>query len=262
MTDTDKKQSTQTWLAGLLLLLVAIVGIQAWYMVGMKEQLSAIHDQQVTAKPAMQKETETAATTRPVTITKAAPVAVATAQTVAQQAQAASPGSQPQMPARPQTRPLPHSLFDDDFFNSAPYDAQTWNPYEEIQRMQRDMDRMFNNAFSRFNTSPDFQHLFREGFTTPEMDVQEDDHKYTVIVNLPGSSEENVSVNLNGQTLTVKGEQKFEKLDKDGQGNIIFQERRSGSFQRSITLPGPVKQAGMKTNIDNGVLTITIPKDV
>jgi len=154
------------------------------------------------------------------------------------------------------------SLFDDSFFNSAPYDMQTWDPYEEIQRMQREMDRMFNNAFSRFNNSPDFQHLFKEGFTSPEMDVREDDKNYTVIVNLPGSSEENVSVDLNERTLTVKSEQKFEKLDKDSKGNIIFQERRSGSFLRSITLPGPVKHAGMKTEIKNGVLTITIPKDV
>lgn len=175
------------------------------------------------------------------------------------------------LPASAQTQPTtqadnqqqssnPHLLFNDDFFTAQPFDAQTWNPYEEIQRMQRDMDRMFNNAFNRFNSSPDFQHLFKEGFITPEMDIQEDDEKYTVIVNLPGSGEDNVSVNLNGQTLTVKGEQKFEKLDKDSQGNIIYQERRSGAFQRSITLPGPVKQAGMKTDIKNGVLTITIPK--
>jgi len=175
------------------------------------------------------------------------------------------------LPASAQTQPTtqadnqqqssnPHLLFNDDFFSAQPFDAQTWNPYEEIQRMQRDMDRMFNNAFNRFNSSPDFQHLFRESFTTPEMDVQEDNDKYTVIINLPGSSEDNVSVNLDGQTLTVKSEQKFEKMDKDSQGNIIFQERRSGAFQRSITLPDPVKQAGMKTDIKNGVLTITIPK--
>jgi len=215
MTDTDKKQSRQTLLSGLLLLLVT-------------------------------------------TLYAATLPAAAQAQTAEQQPQQTQPNSQ----AQPQTQPWPHSFFDDDFFRAQAFDAQTWNPYEEIQRMQRDMDRMFNNAFSRFNSSPDFQHLFREGFTTPEMDVREDDDKYTVIVNLPGSGEDNVSVNLDGQTLTVKGEQKFEKLEKDSQGNIIFQERRSGAFQRSITLPGPVKQAGMKTDINNGVLTITIPKDV
>ena len=181
-------------------------------------------------------------------------LALSTAQAATQQTPTA-PGNKQQQAETP-------LLFNDDFFNNAPYDMQTWNPYEEIQRMQREMDRMFNNAFNRFNNSPDFQHLFRDGFATPEMDVTEDDKNYTVIVNLPGSSKENVSVDLNEQTLTVKAEQKFEKLDKDSKGNIIFQERRSGSFLRSITLPGPVKHAGMKTKIDNGVLTITIPKDV
>ncbi len=249
MTDTDKKPSRQTLLTGLLLLLLAIVGVQAWYMFGMKQQMDAIHNQQITAQPVTHNKAYTTAALQAATLP-----ATAQTRTVAQQAQQTQPNNQAQ--------PQPRSFFDDDFFTAQPFDAQTWNPYEEIQRMQRDMDRMFNNAFNRFNRSPGFQHLFRESFTTPEMDVQEDKDKYTVIVNLPGSGEDNVSVNLEGQTLTVKGEQKFEKLDKDSQGNIIFQERRSGTFQRSITLPGPVKQAGMKTDIDNGVLTITIPKDV
>jgi len=175
-------------------------------------------------------------------------------QTAAQRAPATQPDSQQQ--------PQAHSSINDNFFNSTPYNTQTWNPYEEIQRMQRDMDRMFNDAFNRFNNSPDFQPLFRESFTTPEMDLQEDNDKYTVIVNLPGSDKDNISVNLNGQILKVQGEQKLEKQNKDRQGNIIFQERRSGAFQRSITLPGPVKQAGMKTRVDNGVLTVIIPKKV
>ena len=241
MTDTDKKPSRKTLLTGLLLLLLTIVGVQAWYMFGMKQQMDAMHNQQAAAQPAIHNPTDTTASFQVITALHAATLPAA---------------------AQTQMQQWPHSLFNDDFFTAQPFDAQTWNPYEEIQRMQRDMDRMFNNAFNRFNNSPDFQHLFREGFTTPEMDVREDDEKYTVIINLPGSGKDNVSVNLDGQTLTVKGEQKFEKLDKDSQGNIIFQERRSGAFQRSITLPGPVKQAGMKTDIDNGVLTITIPKDV
>lgn len=171
----------------------------------------------------------------------------------------------PQTPAtQTETQQLPQkkSLFDDSFFNTTPYDMQTWDPYEEIQRMQREMDRMFSNAFNRFNNSPDFRHLFREGFTAPEMDVREDDKNYIVIVNLPGSSKDDISVDLKEQTLTVKSKHDFEKLDKDSRGNIIFQERRSGSFLRSITLPGPVKHTGMKTDIKNGVLTIIITKDV
>jgi len=243
MTDTNQKQPKQILLTGLLLLLVVIVGIQAWYMVDMKEQLNIIHKQQMVVAPVTNNNINTAP-----------------ARKLPVKNQVATQPSQQQ--TAPKSQPQAHTLFDNDFFKSSPYDAQAWNPYEEIQRMQRDMDRMFNNAFSRFNSSPDFQHLFRQGFTTPEMDIQEDDVQYTVIIDLPGSNKDNISVNLDGQTLTVKGEQNFTKQDKDNMGNIIFQERRSGSFQRSITLPGPVKQSGMKTEISNGVLTITIPKDV
>lgn len=161
--------------------------------------------------------------------------------------------------------------------------------------MQRDIDRMFDEAFNRYNVNPDlqnrsqqrphqgphqglkqrppqrpeqrseqrnFHYSFHQNFKVPEMDVKEDADKYTVIVNLPGSDAKDVSVNLDGQRLTVRGEQRFEKQDKDNSGNIIFQERRSGSFQRSVTLPGPVKQAGMKTDVKNGVLTVTVPKDI
>ena len=219
-------------------------------MAGMKEQMDVIHTQQTTIQ----------------TIEKNTDDNTSSSNAAVQSNADTLPLKPQKAPEKQLSRPMiqqpPRSLFDDDFFNQHSNDAQNWNPYEEIQRMQRDMDRMFNNTFSRFNGNPDFQHLFAQRFTTPEMDVQEDDNQYTVIVDLPGASEENISVNLDDQTLTVKGEQEFEKQDKDAMGNIIFQERRSGSFQRSITLPGPVKQSGMKTEVSNGVLTITIPKEV
>ena len=60
--------------------------------------------------------------------------------------------------------------------------------------------------------------------------------------------------------LTVNGEQYFNQQEKDAMGNVIFQEHRSGTFQRSLTLPEPVKQNGMETHVANGVLTITMPK--
>jgi HSP20 family protein len=126
------------------------------------------------------------------------------------------------------------------------------------------MDEVFNNAFSGFNSSKDFQPLFRnntaDNIASPQMKLKEDDKKYTVTVNLPGADEKNISVNLDGQQLTVSGEQDFSQQKKDAAGNVVFQQHRSGTFQRSITLPQPVKQNGMVTNVDNGVLTITVPK--
>ena len=126
--------------------------------------------------------------------------------------------------------------------------------------MQREMDRLFNESFRRFDDSPEFRHLFREGMISPELDVSEDADKYTIKVNLPGSDESSVDVKLDGQQLTIQGAQNYEKQDRDAAGNIVYRERRSGSFKRSFTLPEPVDEKGMKTDIKNGVLTIIVPK--
>lgn len=249
MSNSDQNQAKKLLVIGLIIFLSVVVGWQAWTMSNMKQQLDEIQlnagsvqsGGNLSVVPSVQ-----AQPTLPPSSHNSIPL---------QSQGSRSQGNTPQSKA-----PVaPRSLFDDDFFNT-PFDSRTWNPYEEIQRMQRDMDRLFNQTFSRFNQSPDFQQFFNQGVTTPEMDVHEDDSQYTVIVNLPGAEENNISVKLDGQILTVEGKQDFSKQNKDSMGNVIFQERRSGSFQRSITLPEPVRESGMKTQVDNGVLTITIPK--
>jgi HSP20 family protein len=147
----------------------------------------------------------------------------------------------------------------DNTFSRPPYYARTWDPYQEIERMQRQMKRAFNNAYGHYS-HPGFRHHFRQDISAPKMDVREDNNQYTVFVNIPGADAKSLSVNLDDQRLSVRGRQSYEKQDRDERGRIIFRERRSGKFQRSITLPEPVKQKGMQTRIDNGVLTITIPK--
>ena len=84
--------------------------------------------------------------------------------------------------------------------------------------------------------------------------------KYMVMVNLPGADENDISVTLDGQRLTIKGKRYYEKRDRNPSGNIVFQERQSGKFKRSLTLAHPVHQNKMKTRLDNGILKILIPK--
>ena len=90
--------------------------------------------------------------------------------------------------------------------------------------------------------------------------MREDQNQYIVLVNIPGADQKDVSVTLEGQRLTVMGKQEYKNQDRDANGNIIFSERRSGKFKRSITLRAPVDKKGMQTQIDNGVLRILIPK--
>ncbi len=243
----SENNSKQAVLTGLLVILIVIVGVLVWNTMQMKDQLNKIqHTRTVVATTSMPQHILPAnrITQMPVSAAK--------------KLSASTTGKKPVTAGNNSTSAAP-SLFNDNFFKQ-PDNAQQWNPYAEIQRMQREMDRAFNHAFNRFNQSPDFKQFFRQNIATPEMDVKDNKDHYTVIVNLPGADNKNISVNLNGQVLTVKGKQDINKQNKDSMGNIIFQERRSGMFERSITLPDPVKQSGMKTQVKNGVLTITIQK--
>lgn len=157
---------------------------------------------------------------------------------------------------------------DRDFGNDNEW--QTWDRLtrdlqEEIRRMHRDIDRMFRDyerAYDRHNRRrPDDQYSFQQNFSAPKMKVKEDSTQYIITVNLPGADENDISVSLEGQRLSIKSKRKTQKETRDSTGNVVFRAQSSGNFQRSITLPEPVIKNAMKTKTDKGVLTIIIPKD-
>lgn len=261
MSDTNQGQSKQTFLIILVLLLILVAGIQTLYMVGMKQQLDMIHSQQ--SSPVLP-EQNTAVIEKPIKETDNA-VAPAIAQQSSLQGKEVEalvqklPQKLPQKPeasVRPGNAPPLASV---DTINK-PFDAQTRSRYDEIQRMQYEMDRRFNQRFDRYKNKPDFQYHFSQSLSTPKMNVRENEHQYTVRMDLPGADESDISVNLDRQRLTVKGKQDSKKQNRNATGNMVFSESRSGTFRRSITLNHPVIQNKMKSHLDNGVLVIIIPK--
>ncbi len=259
MPEKNQSQSTQLsfTMQAVLLLLVVIIGIQIWYMLAMKKQLDTIQAEYISIQPSAQaaseKEEGAAAT---IAVDKINTPAIAENKTEPvpqdQAAQKMPPGNRNAAPV------LPPALPKGSPFNSRYY-AQTRDPYEDLRRMRRHMERVFNDRQNTYKR-PDFHYHFRQDISVPEMEVREDDRQYIVLVNIPGADERNISVKLEGQRLTVRGKQMQQKQDRDASGHIIFSVRRSGSFQRSITLHAAVEERGMKTRIDNGVLTIIIPK--
>ncbi len=245
MSESNSDQSKQTLLYSAVVLLLVTVGFLSWYTIKTKDKLDDMRGYHVAVVDT--------------NVGNSQPLQLATNMQNNAVAPSAHSASANKPTSHSQKQTSSSSSFDNNFFNQ-PVGSQNWNPYEEIQRMQREMDRAFNHTFNGFNQNPNFQHFFRQNVSVPDMDIHENASQYTVIVNLPGADKKNISVNLNGQVLTVKGEQDFSKEDKNAQGRVIYQERRSGSFQRSITLPQLVKQNGMKTQIKNGVLTVTIQK--
>ena len=132
-----------------------------------------------------------------------------------------------------------------------------WNPYEEMQRMQNEMEQLFGDSFSRFHMNTPLGSLSK----VPDVDLQEKPDQYLVTVNAPGADQSSLEVKLEDRVLhiSIKTEQAEDETDgKNGQ--YSFRERFMGEFHRALTLPGPADAAKMKTDYRNGVLTITIPK--
>lgn len=236
-------------LASVIFSLIAVIAIQTWFMADMKDQLDELSANTVEPATAViaavQPENDNTASSQSQSETaENSPADSDDAQ--------APHATEPQQPATGYSR----SPFDDDWFKH--HDLDNWNPYAEIQRMQHEMDQIFNNAFGRFGSDPAFQNM--QGFVTPGMDLRDEGDHFVAIVDLPGAEKDAISIDLEDQTLTVSAEQRFENQRSDEQGNIIFQERRSGSFRRSMVLPEPVVTSEMHSDYKNGVLTITIPK--
>src|SRR6202049_467990 len=132
-----------------------------------------------------------------------------------------------------------------------------WEPFREFSitqdRMNR-MNRLFRESYSP--ESPD------EALTTtsfaPPVDIYEDEHNITLKLEVPGIDEKDIDVRIDGTTLTVHGERKIEKEEKEE--NFRRVERQYGSFTRSFTLPSSLDPGQVTAHYDTGMLNINLAK--
>lgn len=93
---------------------------------------------------------------------------------------------------------------------------------------------------------------------SPSSDLSETEKEYKVVLDLPGMERKDINVNMQDNRLIISGERKKEEKE-EGQ-DFIRKERYSGSFYRSFTLPGEIKESAIKAQFKEGVLTVTVPK--
>jgi HSP20 family protein len=115
------------------------------------------------------------------------------------------------------------------------------------------------NRFVRESYSPEGP---EEALTTtnfaPPVDIYEDEHNITLKMEVPGIDEKDIDVRIENTTLTVHGERKIEKEEKEE--NFRRVERQYGSFTRSFTLPSAVDTGQVSANYDKGVLKVSLAK--
>jgi HSP20 family protein len=131
-------------------------------------------------------------------------------------------------------------------------------PFDSMIRWADEMDRMFENiGFGRGLFPVTFRKELKEAWWRPTVEVFEKGGEFFVRAELPGLHKENVTVEIEDELLTIRGERKHEK--EENKEYWYRSERLYGSFYRTIPLPEGVKTENAKATFTGGVLEITMP---
>jgi len=125
-----------------------------------------------------------------------------------------------------------------------------WDPFDSLTEIHNEMDRLFGRSL-RSQTG-------LEGVFSPAIDVAVEKDNVIIKADLPGLTRDDVSVTLQENYLTIKGEKKQETEKKET--NYFLSERVHGSFTRVIELPVAVDAARIEARFKDGVLQVTLPK--
>src|ERR1700723_1666438 len=128
-----------------------------------------------------------------------------------------------------------------------------FEPFREFSTLQDRLNRLFRESHREGQD----ESLTTSSFA-PAVDDYEGEHNVTLKIDVPGIDEKDIDVRIEGNTLTVHGERKIEKEEKEE--NFRRVERQYGEFTRSFTLPSSVDTGQVNANYDNGVLKITLAK--
>lgn len=126
-----------------------------------------------------------------------------------------------------------------------------WDPMREMLNMREAMDSVFDDFFRK---SP----VEYKGMGVFDLDMYQTADKIFIKACLPGAKTDDIKINMTDNILTISGETKEEKEEKDMQYHI--RERRFGSFTRSIELPTRVLAEKATAEFSDGILTLSLPK--
>ena len=126
-----------------------------------------------------------------------------------------------------------------------------WGTFQGLNSLQDQVNRLFGHAAGQSGEAD-------VTAWAPPVDIYETEQALVVKADLPDVEEKDIDVRVENNTLTIRGERKFEKDVKED--NYLRVERTYGSFLRSFSLPETVNSEGITADYKNGVLTVQMPK--
>jgi HSP20 family protein len=128
-----------------------------------------------------------------------------------------------------------------------------WRPFGELGSLRREMDRLWDSFFGERPLTRVWEREW-----APSLDVSETKDNFVVKAEVPGIDAKDIDISLTGDVLTIKGEKKQEREEKEEDYHLV--ERSYGTFSRSIRLPAEVESTKIKASYKNGILRVTLPK--
>lgn len=130
-----------------------------------------------------------------------------------------------------------------------------WDPFRELEEVSNRLNRVFGRPLGRME--PNNEMLAMVDWT-PSADISETDTAYLIKAEIPGVNKEDVKVSIQDGMLTIQGERKMEKEEKNKKFHRI--ERSYGSFMRSFRVPDDADESAVKAEFKDGVLNVTLNK--
>ena len=131
---------------------------------------------------------------------------------------------------------------------------ERWQPFSELMSLRQAMDRLFEDSFVR----PSRLLGTLGEAAAPAIDIYQTPDEVVVKAALPGMKAEDISIDITSDTLNIKGESKAKQEIK--KEDYLYQEGRYGAFSRGVVLPGGLQSDKVEATLEDGVLTLIIPK--
>jgi HSP20 family protein len=128
-----------------------------------------------------------------------------------------------------------------------------WERFRGLNTLQEQVNRLFEDSFARTRSSQADLAIW-----APAVDIYETENELVVKADLPDVQEKDIDIRVENNTLTIRGERKFES--SVNQDNYLRVERAYGTFTRNFSLPNTVNTEGIRAEYQNGVLSVHMPK--
>lgn len=128
-----------------------------------------------------------------------------------------------------------------------------WDTFRGLSSLQDQVNRLFEDTVSRGRTGDSDLATW-----APAVDIYETDHELVVKADLPEVDEKDIDIRVENNTLTIRGERKFQR--ETSEDNYLRIERAYGNFTRSFSLPNTVNTEAIRAEYQNGVLTVHMAK--